>query len=188
MLRLLPRAFIILATVACGTAVPVTTDPGRAPEPARVTDTETSGFIRLSDEPSAATVIEAPLDRVWALLPGVYETIGVAGDIDDAAARVYGTRRFTSNRLDKNRTDAFVRCGNEGAGPSAGGAYRMRLAIVSTLRSAAEGRTLISTEVTGSAVAAEGTSTGVLRCVSNGGLEQRIRKLLIERLKAVPQP
>jgi len=162
------------------------TDPGRAPEPARVTNTEASGFIRLSDEPVATTVIEAPIERVWALLPGVYETIGVPGEIDDAATRAYGTRRFTSNRLDKNRTDSFVRCGNEGAGPSAGGAYRMRLAIVSTLRSAPEDRTLVSTELTGSAVAAEGTSTGVVRCVSNGGLELRIRALLVERLKGTP--
>ncbi|HVF40388.1 MAG TPA: hypothetical protein VM939_10840 [Gemmatimonadaceae bacterium] len=188
MLRLLPRALMVLATAACGSAVPVARDPGRAPEPARVTDTETSGFIRLSDEPSAAVVIDAPLDRVWALLPGVYETIGVPGDIDDAAARVYGTRRFSSNRLDKNRTDAFVRCGNEGAGPSAGGAYRMRLAIVSSLRTTSDDRTLVATEFTGSAVAAEGTSTGVLRCVSNGALEQRIRALLTERLKAAPRP
>ena len=125
--------------------------------------------------------IDAPAAKVWSVLPGVYEKIGIKPEFADDAVMTIGTRSFTSSRLDGKRTTDFIRCGNQGSGPSAGGMFRNRLSIVTRVV-AIQGKTEILSEVSGTATPVEGTSTGMVTCASTGLIELRIRELTLAAL------
>lgn len=180
-------AFIALAAVVglFSTGCAAATSPaGEAPGPsASVADTETGGTFRLSsDRNFVSMALDASAAKVWDLLPGVYRKLGVPVEINDAAARKIGTQAYMLPRLDGKRTADWVRCGNQGAGPSSGGMFRTRLTIMTTVREAGDGKATLVTEVGGSASPVEGTSTGPVACASTGDLEQRIRALMLEAL------
>jgi len=173
---------VALAVIAC--TPPVSTpSSGAAGAPPSIVATETGVMMRVDPENNTLTFrVDATPEQVWTKLPGIYETLGIPAEVLDSSARVFGTRGFVLGRLDGKRTTEFVRCGNEGTGPSSAGMYRTRLIIVSSLKSAPEGGTLVSTELGGTATSVEGTSSGPVSCSSKGPLEQRIRALLLERL------
>ena len=136
-------------------------------------------FVRLNQESQAVSVsIDAPAKKVWSVLPRVYEQLGIKADFADDAAMAIGANSFTASRLDGKRTSEFVRCGNQGSGPSSGAMFRTRLSIASRVV-ATQGRTEILSEVTGTATPVEGTSTGMVTCASTGLIELRIRELTL---------
>jgi len=180
--RLSAPASLLLAllSVACAPAGSPHPVPGSA---ASINETETGGFIRLSQESKAVSIgIEASAARVWSVLPAVYGRLGIAAEVREEASRTIGTRGFTQQRLDGRRTGDWVTCGNQGSGPGMGGRYRTRLSIISTVRQRSDGGSDLLTEVGGSAAPVEGTSTGAVACASTGGIEQRIRALVQEEL------
>lgn len=171
-----------LAVAACATATPVATS--RSSRPASIAGDDEAASIRLSEEPEAMnSVINASPEKVWAAMPLVYQKLEVTGAaVLDSDAQTYGVHDYTSNRLAGTRTGEFVRCGEEGAGQSLGAMVRRRLSISTNVHGDATGKTTISTEITGYAQPAEGTSTGAIRCASNGKLEKRIRAVLVQLL------
>ena len=174
------RTCVVLCIASLGCASGGTS--GSAPattHPASVSGDETVN-IRLAEEPDAMnSVINAPPEKVWAAIPMVYKRLEITGaQVLDTDLQVYGNREFTLNRLDGTRTGDFVRCGEEGAGQALGSMVRRKLSIVTTVHGDANGKTTISTEISGYATPVEGTSTGPLRCASNGRLEKRIRSLV----------
>jgi hypothetical protein len=175
-------ALAFLAVTSCATATPVATSVGS--HPASVAGDDEATSIRLSEEPGGmSAVINAAPDKVWAAMPLVYQKLEVTGaEVLDSDAQTYGVHDYTSNRLAGTRTGEFVRCGEEGAGPSLGAMVRRRLSISTNVHGDPNGKTTISTEITGYAQPAEGTSTGAIRCASNGKLEKRIRATLIQLL------
>jgi hypothetical protein len=137
----------------------------------------------LSQETKAVSIaIEASAARVWSVLPGVYERLGIPTEVNEAANRRIGTRGFTGQRLDGRRTTDWVTCGNQGSGPSTGGRYRTNLSIISVVRQRSDGGAELLSEVGGRATPVEGTSTGSVACASTGLIEQRIRALVEEAL------
>ncbi len=172
---------LCLLLLGCATPVPVSTPPTTS-HPATVTGDE-SVLVRLSEEPDAMrSVINAPQERVWRIIPLVYAKLEIDGQVLDSDNQIFGSRKFTNSSLDGTRTAEFVRCGEEGAGPALVNLYRRTLSIVSTVSGNINGKTTVSTEISGYATSVEGTSTGPMRCASNGKLEKRIRTLLNELL------
>ncbi|HEX2721396.1 MAG TPA: hypothetical protein VHM24_00660, partial [Gemmatimonadaceae bacterium] len=168
-----------LAVASCAPPPPSTPITTQAGPSASVTETETGGMFQLSEQGSDVTVgLRAPADSVWVWLPKVYQKLGIPTDYTDVNALVIGTRAFKSSRLDGRRTADYVRCGNQGAGPSSGGMYHTNLSILSSVRAIDSVRASLTTLVNGIASPVEGTSTGNVSCVSNGLLERRIRALL----------
>jgi len=173
--------FVVLVA-ACASATPAPGTRSSGP-PAAVVTTSTGAMVRLDPEMAGITVpLDASPDRVWTVLLEVYQALGVPAEINDATTWSYGTRRFSQSRLAGRRVAEFVRCGHEGAGASAMSAHRIRLSIVSSLKPARGGKTVLQTEVGGSATSIEGTSTAPVRCVSEGQLEQQIHAQVIQRL------
>lgn len=171
---------VMLVVTACSQA----TTPG-TPSPDVRPDVSPSGeglSIRLGGEVAEPRTLDATLDRVWEALPVAYQTLGIAAQVRDSTGRVFGTRRFTERRAAGKATADLVRCGNQGAGPSAVAGYRIQLTILTTLRSEAAGRTTLITEITGVGESVEGTSTGRVRCVSTGELEHRIYQVVAAQL------
>jgi hypothetical protein len=135
-----------------------------------------------SDSRAVSVSLAASPDQVWAALPGVYQQLGIQAEMREDAARTLGTRAFTGSRIDGKRATDFVRCGNQGSGPSSGGMYRTRLMIVTRVIAIPDGKTDLVTEVGGTATPVEGTSTGQIACASTGDLEQRIRALVLQAI------
>ena len=173
--RSLMTAAAALVVAGC-TASP---SPARAPGPSAAVDaTETGTTFRLANDPNAVSVsLESSPDKVWAVLPGVYRELGISSDATDAATRTVGTKAFSGSRVGPHRTSEVVTCGTQGAGPSSGGMFRMRLSILTRVEAAGTGSRL-STEISGSATRVEGTSTGAIACVSSGVLEKTIREMV----------
>lgn len=153
-----------------------------------MTSTSTGLTVRVSEDPlRATTVFEAPLDTVWSRLPAAYQALGITAEVNDARTRTFGTQRFTQRRVAGKRTIDLVRCGHEGAGPSAVNARRLELSIISTLRPLASGGIHLTTEIAGVATAVDGTNSPAVRCVSTGELEERIATTLAAQLSS-PSP
>lgn len=147
---------------------------------AAVNATETGEFIRLNSESRAiSSAVEVPPEKVWSVLPRVYQKFGIETEVSEASTRTIGTRAFTKPNLGGRRTSEWVRCGNEGAGPSSGGMWRMRLSIMSTAKARSTDETELVTTIDGTATRVEGTSTGAVICTSTGALEAAIRDLVV---------
>jgi hypothetical protein len=173
---------MFLAAAGCATATPVGTAPTSHPATVAGDDEVTS--IRLSEEPeSMSAVFDAPPAKVWAAMPLVYQKLEVTGaGVLDSDAQTYGVHDYTSNRLAGTRTGDFVRCGEEGSGQALGSMVRRRLSISTNVHGDPNGKTTISTQISGYAQPAEGTSNSAIRCASNGKLEKRIRAVLTQLL------
>lgn len=179
-MRALLLSISILTATACGSP---TTGSGPTSGPgSSIIPTSTGVLIRIAEDGAPSReIVSATPEQVWAILPAVYEQLGIEAGIMDSDGLVYGAPRFTGTRIGGRRTAEFMRCGSAGAGPSTGG-YRIRLSIQSKVRELAEGSTAIETQVTGSGTPFEGTSTGVVRCVSTGDLEREIARIAGELL------
>lgn len=181
------RSWVPLATLAlaaCAPAAGPAQDRPAAP-PAHVQ--ETGGGIRIqlgAVQPGTPVSLNGSREAAWTALPQVYASLGLRADLVDPATHRYGAQRVTQVRIGERRTRDLVRCGNEGAGPSAASGYRIQLSIVSRLVPAAEGKTNVATDVGGWATSVEGGSTGAIRCVSTGELEQQIATRLAAALRS----
>lgn len=178
----------LLAAAACGCA----SGPASGPTeqvlpalPAEVRETSTGAIIRIAAEQLIVeTEVQVPLERAWSLLPRVYSALGIDGQVLDSEARVYGTRRFRKNRVGGTPVREYVRCAFQGAGPSAAGGYRTELSISTRVEGAASGWSTVSSQISGTATSAEGTSTDAVRCVSNGNLERLIARMLADSARS----
>lgn len=171
--------FSSLLTACATTGSP----PAGAGAPGSISGTETGSLIRMGQDSRAVSVsLDASPEQVWAVLPGIYQELGITAEMRDESVRTLGTRAFTGSRIDGRRTTDFVRCGNQGSGPSSGAMFRTRLTIVTRVIATGDGKTELVTEVGGTATPVEGTSTGPVACASTGDLEQRIRALAVQAI------
>lgn len=170
---------LLLALAGCAAGGGTSRPP---PSPAGVTESSTSLVVRMDEaSPPVASLVSAPAEELWRLLAEVYDALDLPAEVNDPVGRAFGTRRFSGSRIGARPVTDYVRCGNQGAGPSAAGAHRYRLTVLSTLVPLLPDQTRVSIEVGGSATSVEGTSTGAVRCVSTGELERRIHRMLEER-------
>jgi hypothetical protein len=146
-------------------------------------ETDSGITFRLQEDTRGVErVVAAPVDRVRAALPEAYAALGITGAGTDPANGVFGSPKVTAARLDGERTSVYVRCGNDGAGPSAGMGYRIQLSVLTSLAEEG-GRTRVTTRVGGFGSPVGGSGSGAVLCVSNGRLEARLAELLTERLR-----
>lgn len=166
--------------IACASAAPGTSG---APAPAPTFERTGEGVAyRVGpSDPGARLQLAVSPDSVWLAVLDVYSAFGITADVIDTRSRRYGAQRFSQTRLGGKRTSEYVRCGFEATGPSAVIAYRTELSIISVVTPAANDSTTLSTEVSGSAMRADG-STAPMPCASTGELEQRINALVRDRL------
>ena len=172
--------WVLLATLAGCSAKPAVTQQTGAPT--TVVSTGSGTVVQIEDDPE----IESPLghapDRVWAILPTVFQELGLGGSVLDEARRIYGNDRVSANRLAGQSAQTFVRCANEASGMGSTMRYRVLMAIRTGVTSGPEGRSKLNTALTAQASPIDGSSASRLDCVSNGKLEREIRRAVIAKL------
>jgi hypothetical protein len=120
-----------------------------------------------------ASLLATP-EEIWAELPAVYDEIGLRRAdlaVFEPAARRIGVREHRIRRLGGQRPSRFLRCGDTFGAPKADNG-QLRISVTSTTQADDDGA-ILSTTVTGW-TRDPGTSTGPLRCTSNGALEREI--------------
>lgn len=174
---------LVLLTAALAAAcTPAPSLPGPADAMPVLETTSTGISYRLDGTTRAAHAIDAAPEHVWQALPAVFRELGLpAPEILDADARAYGHRKVSLQRIGGEPIGSFFRCGNAGAGPSAFGRHLIRFSITTVVSGGADAAEIV-THIVASGSPIDGTSTGRTICISNGGLEQKIRQLLADRL------
>jgi hypothetical protein len=187
-MRLVPLALVALA-VACASsgARQEPESPGRP-----ITQTvRIQGVGTLGTSPSAATgwsgAVAYPIDRAWAVLPAVYDSLAIPITRRDAASRTVANDGFrTRQRLGRVALSRYLDCGNTQAGPSAD-SYEVFLTVATQLRPDDAGGTVATTTVTATAKSIQ-FAQNVAQCTTKEELERRVHERLIALSANPPHP
>lgn len=172
----LPTLIALLA--ACGTPGPPGSSMGRLDSPDLY-----SAFNR-ADVPAHQSVVDAPVERVAALVPGVYRFLGLpARRIEDAPNPLFTTSnlRIRGRLYEGERNSDYVDCGATGPGGERADLYEVEFVAMTRLRERSSGGTLVETLLNGLARRPGVTDDSAVRCRGTGKLEQQIADLLRTR-------
>jgi hypothetical protein len=171
-------ALLTLGLAACASSGSSLERPSTT-ETVRVVGGATSGGIAMGVVPSPVSareaIVAAPIDRVWAVLPAAFLTLGIPLSTTDPATHLAGNQGLNVRRhLGSTPLVRYLDCGNTQMGPSAE-TYDIRLAVTTQLLadSTTGGGTRLHTlvEAMGRPVAFSGEYS---RCSSLGVLESRL--------------
>ncbi len=116
-------------------------------------------------------------DSVWAVLPEVYERLG----IDEAGAvpaeRLYGARNVRVRRIEGQRLSTFIDCGTGPTATPRADEYDVRMTVVTRVLDGEAGASRLETTVQ-AAARPRGVSGNPVDCASRGSLEARIATLV----------
>jgi hypothetical protein len=169
---------LALLFAACAATPAVNTNPGA---PASVTPTGDGSVVRLEDDPELESPIRHEADRVWAILPQIFQELGLGGEVKDPQRRIYGNDRVSAQRVAGQNPQNFFRCANEASGMGSTMRYRIQFSIRSAVTGSQDGSKL-HTAIIGQASPVDGSSAAKLDCVSNGKLEREMRRAVIAKL------
>ncbi len=118
--------------------------------------------------------------HVFAVLPKVFEAIGVPLSVVDTSSKVMGALRVPVRRpIGGQRLSLLLECGTGSYGPNAE-RYMVQLTLLAAVRQVDAGHAEVQTRVEGSA-SPNGLST-VVKCMSTGRLEERFTEQLKKEL------
>lgn len=118
--------------------------------------------------------------HVFAVLPAVFEAMGVPLSVVDSTSKVMGALRVPVRRpIGGQRLSLLLECGTGSYGPNAE-RYTVQLTLLAAVHAVDAGHTEVHTRVEGSA-SPNGLST-VVKCMSTGRLEDRFAEQLKKEL------
>lgn len=143
--------------------------------------TATTLAIAQSTSPSVK-LVRASAERIWSVLPAVYDSLGIPVTDRDPAARTIGNSSFKVRRkLGAVPLSRYLDCGSTQGAPSAD-SYEILLSVNTRVNSGSPESTTISITVD-----AMGRpvflSAEYVHCGSKGGLEQRFFDILNAELR-----
>lgn len=153
--------------------------PPRQAEP-RITDTtgETARVIRLDNQSTVGTYLfDAPLDRVWEALQGVYQDLELPVSRFEPGEGLIGNDGFRIRRIDGRRTSTYLDCGQGMTGPNAD-QFDVTMTLYTTVDAHERGTELVID------VSARGRPRDVAGNTVHGVSEGRLETLILERLQA----
>jgi hypothetical protein len=134
-----------------------------------------------ADDRIHETPLAEPPERVWAVLPGVYESLGLPVTTMLGEHRLIGTQGARApRRLGGEALSHAVSCGSGPFGQENADTYEVTLLTLTDVRPR-DGGSVMRTLVRGNA-RTPGTSDRAVRCASRGRIEQRVQELVRARL------
>jgi hypothetical protein len=142
----------------------------------------TGGFLRMSGSDARLATVAAPMDKVWRVLPGIYDSLGIKLTDLDPKTHLLGNSGMKAHKSLGNTSLAkYIDCGSTQGFPSAD-SYDIQMSVRTQIDSAAGGGTTVGTlvEASGRPMAFAGEA---VRCTSTGQLETRISEAVKAQLR-----
>ena len=139
----------------------------------------TQTYESFADVGGTAHRVGAAPDRVWEVLPAVYQSLGIQVGTNLPDSKTIGNLKLELNRtLGGQPLSNFLNCGEGPTGTPLADAYRINMSVLTTLAPAENGGTRVETRIGALATnrAVSGASTN---CATTGRLEG----LIAERIK-----
>ena len=176
----LPLVMVVATSWACATSQAGT---GASEGSQTVTMvTSPTGNVRItSDLRVSQTVFDAEMDEVWTALVAAYGHLDIPVPATNHAGWRIGNPRAQKRRIGDERLSQFFECGQASMGRPRADQYDVTFSIFSRLQQTTDGRTILLTEVDGSA-RPRSVSTNPVHCSSKGILEKRIADLVMDSL------
>lgn len=172
------------ALAACSSAGNPSPASGSASLPTQAIGTSDGITITTStDVRVISSDIDAPVDRVWAVLPGVYEQLGLQGASSDPARRTVSTSTSFTRRFMGEQATRYVDCGTGSFGTPIAQQYTIRMTITTTVNPATDGSgSRLDNRVEARAFSTDGANAVAAQCRTQGRLEQMISTLVQGKL------
>ncbi len=175
---------VLAAVAVCGCASSGGSVGSTRPMTQDISTGGVGGTDRLTVGSSAGpntNTLEYAADRVWKVLPAVFDSIGVPVTHLDAASKSIGNDGFkTRQRLGKARMSLYFDCGTTQIGPNAD-SYDMFITLLIQVQPSGTGSRLVtSLEASSRPIT---FSQAYSRCDSRGKLEARILEVIRAQLK-----
>lgn len=132
-----------------------------------------------NDRATETDLLATP-DRAFALLPIVYEQLGLQINTAVSETRTIGATGVRTRRIGKDMISRFLSCGRDVTGGALADSYAVTLTVLSRVTPSGTTGSMLSTQVLGTAQPMS-TSGSVVTCESTGVLEDRIAKTLTLR-------
>lgn len=176
--RVVSPALAAVAFLAgCATARAPSASPDMTPQ---VLIDENGKVYRTTDAP-AATSFEAPPDTTFKAAVAAYTALGIEPTSVDASQRTVSRQRLLlRSRFQGKPLSTAFDCGNGQFGPRADEG-RIVADITSHVAPSGSGSTLTTT-IQATLTPNDGASRDPIRCVSNGGIEEKLRHEVSTRL------
>ncbi len=178
----IPLAFVL---AACGGGP--TPDnaplPGTMHMPARI-ETSTGAYQVVWDPEASVASVEVPMsaDGVWEILPEIYGELNIDPGSVDPHERLFGNRVVHARRqLGGVRLSRYVDCGAQ-LGIANADVHEVTLSVMSQVMPDSGSFSRIRTQVDAYAHA-DGESGPAVHCSSKGELEQRISRMIVDRVR-----
>lgn len=173
------RCIPILAVVAvCGCA-----SAGQSSSSTQTVSVEGAGSLRINSNATAVTKdVPFPLDRVWRLMPAVFDSLGIPiTRIDPATHMIANEGAKARQRLKGVAFSQYFECGASQIGPNADSYdifYTVTTQVTTTGPASARIATLVEASARPVSFAQEYS-----RCTSKGTLEAKIADLVRSKLQ-----
>jgi hypothetical protein len=166
----------LISAAACAGSSPT---PGATPDVEQriaIVGAGTSSLNVVSGSDPATHELAVPLDRVWKVLPAVFDSIAVPVALLDPQSHTIGNRGFKlRGKLGKVGLARYIDCGTTQIGPNAE-SYDINLTVTTALKATPGGATAMSIVVQASA-RPMAFAQDPFPCSTKGSLEQRIQDL-----------
>lgn len=179
----------LLGLAACAIAACSTSgnpSPSAGPSSLPTQAIGTSDGINISTSTDVRVIssdLEAPVDRVWAVLPGAYEQLGLTGASSDPARRTVSVSTSFTRRFLGEQATRYVDCGTGSFGTPIAQQYTIRLTVTTTVNPAADGSgSRLDNMVEARAFSTDGANAVAAQCRTQGRLEQMISTLVQGKL------
>ena len=180
-------ALLLPLTLAACAGSQAGPDPVPSASPTQTTtriDTEVGqvAFVATGERFDTSTEIDAPVDRVWAVLPAVYQELGVEyTTIESSSHRIGNSALLVRRQLGRTPLQRLLDCGTGQLGPNAA-SYQVAMSVFTQLAPAVGGGTTAVTNVEASARPVS-LSGNPVTCGSTRLLEKQIATLVHVKLK-----
>lgn len=180
--RIRYRAVLPMALAAFLSACGASGTPGSSM--GRLDSPELFSALSRADVPAHRSELAAPVDRVAAAVPGVYEYLGLPVDrVEDALPVLFATPdlRIRGQLYEGERNSDYIDCGETGPGGERADLYEVEFVVLTRLLDDGQGGTVVETLLNGSARRPGVTDDSAVRCRGTGKLERQIATLLRAR-------
>ncbi len=176
----MPRLYL-MGLVCCTACAGATAAPGNS-GPREQSISNEGAAIRLTHEDYTQGIeFDAPKDRVWKAMLAAHDLLGIpVSAVDENATTIQYFKQVFDHSIAGKSASTYVDCGAGATGPRAD-SYRVRLTINEVVTQALGGKTTLHTTIQASAHSTS-VSGSELECSSTGHLEQRIAKMVTEKL------